>query len=448
MKDRRGRAVPKGRLERAARLGVLGAGLAGSTAAGAAAAWLRGERADFSAHAFSPANARRFAGELSRLRGAALKLGQLVSMDVGAVAPAEFAAAAEALRAGAEPMAPGQLKRVLDRRWGKGWLSRFEHFESRPFAAASIGQVHRAVTRDGRALAVKIQYPGVKASIDADIDGVAALVRLAGVLPKGFDLDPYLEEARQALHREADYAAEARHISAYSNALGDTAGFILPGVDAALSGADILALEFLPGAGIETAAGQDRAERERVFAALLHLTLRELFEMGLMQTDPNFANFLYDGPRAAIGLIDFGAVQDISPPLRELCRAVLRAGLSGDDAAMADALEPLGVLTSRTAPHHRQGVLDLADALFARVRAGAFDFTDTRLLTRLREGGLALQKDGFAPAPPPELMFVQRKFAGLYLLGAKLGVTMDVRGMLEEWACSDGTASPVRTGDL
>lgn len=431
---RRGRAVPAGRIERTARLGALGAGVAADAALGAVSAWSRGERADLSARVFSASNARRFAGELSNLRGAALKLGQLVSMDVGAVAPPEFAAAADMLRAGAEPMAPGQLRRVLDRRWGKGWMGRFERFEPRPFAAASIGQVHRAVTTDGRALAVKIQYPGVRRSIDSDLDSVAALVKIAGVLPQGFDLAPYLEEARRALHEEADYEREAGQLRAYAEALGERADFVTPGVEESLSGPDILALDFLPGAGIETAAAQPETERERVFTALLDLTLAELFELGLMQTDPNFANFLYAGPDAPIGLIDFGAARPVSPDLTRRCRAVLAAGLDADGAGLQRALEALGASPADAKPAHRRAVLEHADQLFAPVRAGAFDFADLSLLTRLREGAVALQKDGFAPRPPPEMLFIQRKLAGLYLLGARLGVAMDVRAMLERYA--------------
>jgi hypothetical protein len=101
---------------------------------------------------------------------------------------------------------------------------------------------------------------------------------------------------------------------------------------------------------------------------------------------------------------------------------------------MEAALERLGVIRPDTAPDHRAGVMALADTVFAPVRAGPFDFTEARLLTRLREGGLALQKDGFAPNPPPEMMFIQRKLAGLYLLGAKLAVEMDVRARLERYA--------------
>ncbi|MEQ8435171.1 MAG: AarF/ABC1/UbiB kinase family protein [Oceanicaulis sp.] len=420
-----------------ARLTALGAGMAGGTAASAVSAWARGERADLATHAFSPANARRFAEELSRLRGAALKLGQLVSMDIGAVAPPEFAAAAERLRADADPMPPGQLRRVLDRRWGKGWMARFQRFEPRPAAAASIGQVHKAVTKEGRVLAVKIQYPGVRASIDSDLDSVGRLARLTGAVRADFDLAPYLDAAKTALHHEADYEREADSLRRYKTALGDDPDFVVPGVDANLSGPDILALDWLEGRGIERAAQESASERMRVFTALLTLTLRELFAMGLMQSDPNYANFLYAGDGCPVGLIDFGAVIDIDPEMTKACRAVLAAGLAGDDDAMATALGDLGALKPDTAPAHRDALVALADQLFSAVRASGekrgFDFTDTGRLTALREGGVALQRDGFAPEPAPQLLFIQRKFAGLYLLGAALNIRMDVREILKAW---------------
>jgi len=433
----RGRAVPKGRLERMARLTALGAGMAGGTAASAVSAWSRGEQVDLASHAFSASNAKRFAEELSRLRGAALKLGQLVSMDIGAVAPPEFAAAAERLRAGADPMPPGQLRRVLDRRWGKGWMARFQRFEPRPAAAASIGQVHKAVTKAGRVLAVKIQYPGVRQSIDSDLDSVGRLARLTGAVRAEFNLAPYLEAAKAALHHEADYEREAANLRRYADALGPDPNFVIPEVDPDLSGPDILAMDWLEGRAIEHAARADAAERMRVFTALLDLTLRELFAMGLMQSDPNYANFLYAGTGQPVGLIDFGAVIDIDPAMTRACRAVLAAGLAGDDGAMAAALGELGALKPDTAPAHRDALVALADQLFAAVRAsgesGGFDFTDTGRLTALREGGIALQRTGFAPEPPPELLFIQRKFAGLYLLGAALDIRMDVKAQLQAW---------------
>lgn len=126
-----------------------------------------GERVDLRALALSPENALRLTRELSHMRGAAMKVGQLMSMDAGELLPPEFAAILARLRADAHPMPPRQLRTVLDKAWGEGWYRRFERFDLRPLAAASIGQVHRALTPDGRDLAIKVQFPGVRESIES-----------------------------------------------------------------------------------------------------------------------------------------------------------------------------------------------------------------------------------------------------------------------------------------
>ena len=113
-----------------------------------------------------------------------MKLGQMISMDAGDMLPPELAAIMGRLRDRAHHMPPQQLDTVLAREWGRDWRRRFAHFQAHPIAAASIGQVHRARLPDGRELAIKVQYPGVKDSIDSDVDNVATLLRVSGVLPK------------------------------------------------------------------------------------------------------------------------------------------------------------------------------------------------------------------------------------------------------------------------
>lgn len=328
-------------------------------------------------------------------------------------------------------MTPRQLRRVLDRRWGPGWIKHFAQFQVRPVAAASIGQVHRARTKDGRNLAIKVLYPGVRQSIDSDIDALGAFISLSGLIPKGMNVRPLLTEAKAQLHRETDYQREAENLRAYAKAVGADTRFITPLIDEDLSGDGVLAMSWLDGRAIERAADETPAERERVFKALLDLTLDELFSLGLMQTDPNFANFLYAGPDAPIGLIDFGAVQPISTDVSARYRSVLAAALDGDDADMRTALKALGVLGEDTPDAHAATLVDLTRQSMAPIRDGAaFDFTDTELFNRMQDGAQSLRRAGFNHAPPPELIFIQRKLGGLYLLGAKLSIRRDLRAAL------------------
>lgn len=430
--DDAGRAVPATGLARLARYGALGAGLAAEALNARADALAQGSSTRWSDLAFTPGAVNRFVDELSRLRGAALKAGQLISMDASGLLPPHFTEAATRLRAAADPMPARQLRSVLDDRWGQGWLRRLQRFQVRPIAAASIGQVHKAETRDGRSLAIKVLYPGVRQSIDSDIDALGAFITLSGLVPKGLDLKPLLAEAKQQLHRETDYAREAANLSAYAAAVGPDPRFALPGLAQEWCADGVLAMDWLDGRPIEMASDQSPAEREHVFDAILDLTLEELFTHRLMQTDPNFANILYAGPGRPIGLIDFGAVQAISAPLAERYRSVLRAALEGERSDLKAALERLGVIGETTLESHADAVTGMAERSMAPIRNGTeFDFTDTRLLTDMQAAGETLRQSGFNHAPPPELIFIQRKLGGLYLLGARLGVKRPLRAALE-----------------
>jgi aarF domain-containing kinase len=181
--------IPQTRLGRFARIGMAAGALAASAAAqGLKRHGTRRASRTFAARCCPPPTPSGSRSSSARLRGAAMKIGQLVSMQGEDILPAEFAQALAVLRSQAAPMPPQQLRRVLGREYGSGWERRFAAFDHEPVAAASIGQVHRATTTDGRELALKIQYPGVARSIASDVDNVAALLRMFNLLPIVLDV--------------------------------------------------------------------------------------------------------------------------------------------------------------------------------------------------------------------------------------------------------------------
>ncbi len=438
--DEDGAAVPTGRAARLLRFGGIASGIAGNVAAGGLRALASGKRPDLGQLLLTPANTLRLTDGLSHLRGAALKLGQMLSMDTGLVLPAELTAILGRMRDDARHMPPKQLQTVLNAEWGTGWYSRFASFDVRPFAAASIGQVHRAVTRDGHDLAIKVQYPGVRASIDSDVDNVATLMRMPGLLPRGMDIGPLLSEAKRQLHAEADYLAEARHLARFGALLEGSNIFALPALHAELCTPQVLAMRFMESAPLDSLVDAPQVLRDRVAAALIDLVLRELFQFGVMQTDPNLANYRYDRNTGRIVLLDFGAVQPIDPDLASDFRALARVALEGGASETRDAMLRIGYFGPATAPHHQALIQAMFEVAMAPLRqVGQFDFGRSDLLERLRDMGLAIGNDReLAHVPPAATLFLHRKIGGMYLMAAKLRARIALRPMVEGY-CRETT---------
>ncbi|MEY3004604.1 MAG: hypothetical protein RLZZ491_1780 [Pseudomonadota bacterium] len=439
--DFQARPVPAGRFSRARRMGGLATGLAGGVALSGAQALLTGRRPRLSELVLTPANLTRLADRLSEMRGAAMKLGQLLSLEAGTFLSPDLEAILARLRASAHVMPPAQLKQVLHDSYGADFRRLFRSFDTRPLAAASIGQVHRALTPDGRALAIKLQYPGVRAAIDSDLDNAAALIRWSGLWPRELDLAPLIDEARRQLHEEADYDREAAALARFGALLDGDARFVVPALDAHRTRPTALAMSFEPSAPIETLVDAAPDLRDRAMGALIDLCLRELFDFRLMQTDPNFANYRWRPDSGQIVLLDFGATRDISPAVSDGYRALLRAGLSGDHDAILACLERIGFIKPGLSAPHRDSILGMAELGFAVFRGGgAFDFRGNDLADQLRVQGLAIGGEReLWHLPPPETLFLQRKIGGLYLLATRIGARVDLPALVQRFAMA-GTA--------
>jgi predicted unusual protein kinase regulating ubiquinone biosynthesis (AarF/ABC1/UbiB family) len=434
-----GIAVPTGRIGRLMQFGGIASGIATNVAAGGLRAIAQGRRPDLPSLLLTPANTLRLTDGLSHLRGAALKLGQMLSMDTGVVLPDELTAILGRMRDDARHMPPKQLQTVLNAEWGAGWYNRFARFDVRPFAAASIGQVHRAVLPDGRDLAIKVQYPGVRASIDSDVDNVAALLRLPGLLPRGMDVAPLLAEAKRQLHAEANYLAEARHLVRFGELLAASDTFVLPRLHTDLCTPQVLAMTYVESIPLESLTEAPQSVRDKVAAALIDLVLRELFLFGAMQTDPNLANYRYDPATGRIVLLDFGAVQSIAPDLAADFRGLLQVALDGGADATRAAMLRIGYFGPRTSPHHQDLIQSMFDVAMAPLRqAEPFDFGRTDLLERLRDMGLAIgQERELSHVPPAATLFLHRKIGGMYLMAAKLRARVALRPMVEVYRGRD-----------
>jgi len=435
----KGSAIPVGRFARVARFGSMAAGIATGTLADGISQFAQGKRPTLSDVLLTPANARKVTNQLAQLRGAAMKIGQMMSMDTGDFLPKELTDILAQLRAEAKHMPDIQLRAVLNQNWGKGWEAKFATFDFVPFAAASIGQVHRATTVAGDDLAIKVQYPGVRRSIDSDVDNVATLLRLSGLLPRSLEVAPLLLEAKRQLHEEADYEREARCLVQFGELLTGSSDYRVPKLHPELTTPNVLAMDFIDSVPIEWLQHAEQPERDRVVTQLIDLLFRELFEFQLMQTDPNFANYRYDVATKRLVLLDFGATRIFSQTLADQYRSLLKSVFAGDWSAAQRDLIGIGYIDDKSPLQHQQAMMAMVrTAMIPLQNATCFDFGNTAVMNDLRADGMALAaRRDLWHIPPADTLFIQRKLGGVYLLATRLKARVDVEALVNAYGGKD-----------
>jgi predicted unusual protein kinase regulating ubiquinone biosynthesis (AarF/ABC1/UbiB family) len=294
--------------------------------------------------------------------------------------------------------------------------------------------VHRARTRDGRDLALKIQYPGVARSIASDVDNVAALLRLANVLPLGIDVRGIAVEAKRQLQREADYIAEGRFLQRFATLIADEPDLLVPRVHWDFTTSRVMAMDYVDGVPLESLTGSEtpQAQRDKLGALLERLLFRELFEFRVMQTDPNFANYLFQPDTGRLVLLDFGSTKEFSAEFVGRYRRISRAVIERDREAVARAAVAIGYIDANEPAQRVDAAVDVILLVCEPLQyRGRYDFGASDLPSRARDLGLDLVfKQRLLRAPPPETMFLSRKLVGLFLLVARLGARVDVQALI------------------
>ena len=426
--------VPTSRLSRLSKMGGLASRLAGNVLLEGAKQLSQGKSPSMQQLMMTPKNIGHVADKLSQLRGAAMKVGQMLSMDAGDLVPPELAEILAKLRSDAKAMPHKQLTQLLVQHWGRDWLAPFAQFELRPFAAASIGQVHLAYLDTGEKLAIKIQYPGIRDSIDSDIDNVASLLKVSRLIPANVKLDTLLAEAKAQLHNEADYQFEAQQIALYQQQLGDNPHFIVPKVYPQLSNNSILCMQFVEGVAIESVEHYPQDVRDKVACALMELCFKELFCFQLVQSDPNFANFQYQADRQKIVLLDFGATRTISDTLSQGYMQLMHGAIADDKQQMSNAAQQISFFQDAIDPQQKQLIIDIFYQACEPLRTqGAYDFGASDLAKRITQAGKAMStQQNEWHTPPTDAIFIHRKLAGMYLLAAKLNANINVHALFNQ----------------
>lgn len=397
--------------------------------------------------------AKFLVGELGKLKGSVVKIGQVMALYGEHFLPVEVTEALHTLEDSTHALDWSAIHEVLIQELGADKLSQLE-VEETPIGTASLGQVHRArVIATGEIICLKVQYPGVAQAIDADLNSVAQLLRLARVVRAGPMFDEWLEEVRQMMHREVDYKLEARTTAHFFELLEGDSRYVVPSVYFEYSTAHVLATSYEKGESISSQGVADLSldRRNELAIAALELFLNELYIWHEIQTDPNFGNYRIriadDGCSDQIVLLDFGAVQKYPPAFIEpICQMI--------DAAYHENLEDVikgGIALRFMQSDWPRSVLEEFGRICIAVLEplaknfggskhvvlndeGAYCWADCDLPSRIAKRAAVSAVNRYFKVPPKEFVFLNRKLVGVYTFIAVLRAEFNGQGLLSRYA--------------
>ncbi|KAK9509908.1 hypothetical protein O3M35_004799 [Rhynocoris fuscipes] len=422
--------VPSSRIGRMFSFGSLAAGLGIGTVAEVARRTLGLQQTAADNPFLTPANAERIVSTLCKVRGAALKIGQILSIQDNNVISPELQKAFERVRQAADFMPSSQVEKVMRSQLGPDWKSKFLKFEMKPFAAASIGQVHYGVNRNGVECAVKIQYPGVAQGINSDIENLVGVLNLWNIFPEGMFIDKVVEVAKKELAWEVDYVREAQCTKKFKKLLTSYPDYYVPDVIDDLSSKEVFTTELVHGIPVDKCIDLDEESKLRICKLILNLCLQELFEFRYMQTDPNWSNFFYNQNTGKLILLDFGATRSYDKPFMDKYIKVIKAAADGNRQEVLQISRDMGFLTGFESKAMEEAHIDtvmILGEVFSD-RYPEFDFGRQDTILRVTKLVPTILQHRLCP-PPEEIYSLHRKLSGVFLLCTKLGVKMKCREM-------------------
>ncbi|MEU3913224.1 AarF/ABC1/UbiB kinase family protein [Streptomyces sp. NPDC029721] len=431
--------LPRKAVTRTVKLAALPLGIAGRATWGLGKR-IGGKSAEIVARELQQRTAEQLFRTLGELKGGAMKFGQALSVFESAL-PEEvvgpYRAALTKLQEAAPPLPAARVHQVLAERLGEDWRELFEEFEDKPAAAASIGQVHRAVWRDGRQVAVKVQYPGAGEALLSDLKQLGRFAGLLGPLIPGMDMKPLITELRDRVAEELDYELEAEAQRTHADVFDGDEDVLVP--DVVYQGDQVLVTEWLEGTPLsEVIADGTQEERDRAGQLLTRFLFSGPARTGLLHADPHPGNFRLiagaDG-RTRLGVLDFGTVDRLPGGWPKPIGRSLRMTLDGDAEGVYGHLCAEGFV-KESIELDPDAVLDYLKPIIEPAEADAFTFTRSWL-----RGQAARIADPRSPAHqlgrqinlPPSYLLIHRVTLSTIGVLCQLGATVRLRDELDAW---------------
>jgi predicted unusual protein kinase regulating ubiquinone biosynthesis (AarF/ABC1/UbiB family) len=436
-----GEKVSSSKLKRAFRLGSVGAGVAASSLAGKLKSFVRGGSDDEEEQLreLYRKNADKMADVLGQLKGASMKVGQMLSADPEMIPP-EFADGLARLQRDAPPMTWTTVKDQLETSLGRPIESVFSRFDPEPVGAASIGQVHRARLETGEDVAVKLQYPGVSDALDSDLDTLKSMLVWGRPFVAREKLDRYFEEIRDVLQMEADYLHEAEQLSRFQEHLCEREDVIVPRPYPEWSSKNVLVMEFIEGVKLDDALeAMGEHERSEMLYQWLSLFVWMFHELHELHADPHPGNFLLtdDGKLA---VLDFGCVREFEPRFADGMLEIVTTVWEDDPERALEIYDELGFGTEDFDP--RTIGPDLVREYHEIVLAPFLDDKPYRFggwQPALEGKKFMMRHPSFLQlTPPSDALLYFRLLSGIKGLLGKFDVELSIRPLAEETAIRRG----------
>lgn len=412
-----------------------------------AKAFLNPEKKDELSHEFWTTQAKRIATELGKLKGSLQKAGQLFSIYGEHFLPSEVAAILQSLHKDSPPLSHQAILATAKRSLGAERFARLT-FEPKPIGAASIGQVYRVTVSDTPgSWCLKVQYPGVSASIDSDLKNLQRIFNILKFIPRDMNLDGIFAEIRTMLHREVDYQKEAEATEQFAGWLKGDARFVVPQVLRSYSTKRVIATSYESGFDIDSPQVQSlsAARRSRLGEAILDLFFMEFFHFRTVQTDPHFGNYRIrvnedqKDQQDQWVLLDFGAIRSFPNSFVNHYQTMTKAVVyHADPDGLFHALKDLGIMRDNDSHQQIEAVYQISRLVSEPfLTDDIYEWGRTHLAQRVAEKIKRLLIELGVRRPPPELVFLDRKIGGVFTILQKLDCAFAPRAILSRHIAND-----------